>query len=133
MLVYRSSSGRLLGRLAGMPVALLTTTGRRSGRSRTVPLTMLRDGSTLVAVASFGGSDLPPAWLVNLRAEPRAEVRLGRERWRVEARVATAAERERLWPLVVARHAGYARYQTRTAREIPLVLLEPGAPTSRST
>jgi deazaflavin-dependent oxidoreductase (nitroreductase family) len=123
VLVYRVSRGRLLGRIADMPVVLLTTTGRRSGRERTVALTALRDGSTLVLVGSFGGSDLPPAWLLNLRADPRATVRLGAVRRRVVAQEASDPEHARLWPVVVRTHEGYARYQERTARRIPIVLL----------
>jgi deazaflavin-dependent oxidoreductase (nitroreductase family) len=126
VLLYRASRGRLLGRLAGMPVVLLTTTGRRSGRPRTVALTTVPHGDCLLLVGSFGGSDEAPAWLLNLRAHPRARVRWGDARWEVVARVASAEERERLWPVVVATHDGYARYQTRTARRIPVVVLTPG-------
>ena len=75
--VYRASRGRLLGRLAGMPVLLLTTTGRESGKSRTATLTYFRDGADLVVIGSFGGSDLPPAWWLNLQRDPRARVQIG--------------------------------------------------------
>jgi deazaflavin-dependent oxidoreductase (nitroreductase family) len=126
VLVYRASRGRVLGRLAGMPVVLLTTTGRRSGRPRTVALTTIPHGDALLLVGSFGGSDEAPAWLLNLRAHPRATVRQGGTRWEATARVASAEERERLWQVVVATHDGYARYQDRTARRIPVVLLMPG-------
>lgn len=123
--VYRASGGRVLGRLAGMPVLLLTTRGRRSGRRRTTPLTYFRSGSDVVVVASAGGSDRPPGWLVNLLAGPRVVIRVGRCDTVVVARTASPAERARLWPAITARHAGYARYQQRTAREIPVVLLRP--------
>ncbi len=125
--VYRASGGRLLGRVAGMPVLLLVTTGRRSGRRRTTPLTYFHDGHDLVLVGSFGGSDLPPGWLLNLRAEPHAVVHVGARRIDVRAREATAAEHERLWPQITGVHPGYARYQRRTARRIPIVLLTPPA------
>lgn len=125
VLLYRASRGRVLGRLAGMPVVLLTTTGRRSGRPRTVALTTVPHGDALLLVGSFGGSDEAPAWLLNLRAHPRATVRRGGARWEATARVASAEERERLWPVVVATHDGYARYQARTARRIPVVRLTP--------
>jgi hypothetical protein len=72
-LVYRASGGRLLGRVAGMPVLLLTTTGRASGKPRTATLTYFRDGSDLVVIGSFGGSDLAPAWWLNLQRDPRGE------------------------------------------------------------
>lgn len=121
--VYRISRGRLLGRLVGMPVLLLTTTGRTSGRRRTAALTYLEDGRDLVVVGSFGGSDLPPAWWLNLRSEPRATVLIRGTTSRVTARAATAEEHGRLWPLVTRTNPGYARYQERTARPIPIVLL----------
>lgn len=131
VLLYRASRGRLLGRLAGMPVVLLTTTGRRTGRERTVALTTMRDGPAIVLVGSFGGSDLPPAWLLNLRADPRATVQLGPVRRSVVAREATDPEHDRLWPVVVGTHAGYARYQARTTRRIPIVLLLDGDEATR--
>ena len=106
-----------------MPVLLLTTRGRRSGRRRTVPLTYLRDGDDLVLIASYGGSPRHPAWFLNLAADPEVEVRIGRGRRRMKARRATPDERARLWPKVVETYDGYAAYQRRTTREIPLVFL----------
>ena len=124
--VYRASRGRLLGHLAGMPVLLLTTTGRRSGKRRTVTLTYFREGADLVVIGSFGGSDLPPAWWLNLQRDSRASVLIGGTTSKVTARAATRAEHDRLWPLVTATHPGYAHYQERTARLIPIVMLTPG-------
>jgi deazaflavin-dependent oxidoreductase (nitroreductase family) len=124
--VYRASRGRLLGHLAGMPVLLLTTTGRRSGKRRTVTLTYFREGADLVVIGSFGGSDLPPAWWLNLQRDPQASVLIGGTTSEVTARAATRAEHDRLWPLVTATHPGYAHYQERTARLIPIVMLTPG-------
>lgn len=121
--VYRASRGRLLGRVAGMPVLLLTTTGRRSGKRRTAVLTYFRDGADLVVIGSFGGSDLPPAWWLNLQRDPQASVLIGGTTSWVTARAGTAEERDRLWPLVTTAHPGYARYQERTARLIPIVML----------
>lgn len=121
--VYRASGGRFLGRLAGMPVLLLTTTGRTTGKARTRPLTFFRDGDEIVLVASNGGADRAPGWLLNLEARPAGSVRVGRERFAVEARVATDEERARLWPVITGTYAGYAGYQERTERRIPLVLL----------
>jgi deazaflavin-dependent oxidoreductase (nitroreductase family) len=121
-------SGGRLGWTAGeMPVLELTTTGRKSGQPRSVMLTSpLQEGMALVVVASRGGDDQSPAWFLNLSENPDVQVRLrGEPRCSMHARVATTAERKRLWPLVVADHQNYAGYQTRTTREIPLVFLEP--------
>ena len=123
--LYRASGGRLVGRVAGMPVLLLTTTGRRSGKPRTSALTYFRDGADLVVIGSFGGSDVSPAWWLNLQREPQASVLIGVATSRVTARTATAEEHDRLWPLVTTTHPGYARYQERTARLIPIVMLTP--------
>ena len=115
----------MLGSVAGMPVLLLTTTGRRSGKARTTPLTFFRDGAHLVVIGSNGGADRPPDWWLNLRQTPRAVVRIGTETLVVTARAAAEQERERLWVVVTATYAGYARYQERTTRRIPVVLLTP--------
>ena len=123
--IQRLSRGRLLATVAGMPVLLLTTTGRRSGKPRTTPLTFLRDGTDLVVIASNGGSDRTPGWALNLQHDPRAIVEIGAEKQAVTARTALAAERERLWVEVTAAYSGYARYQERTTREIPVLLLSP--------
>src|SRR5712691_4628122 len=80
---------------------------------------------TLVVIGSFGGSDLPPAWWLNLQRDPRASVLIRGTTSRVTARAATAEEHDRLWPLVTEANPGYARYQRRTARPIPIVLLTP--------
>ena len=110
-----------------MPVLELTTIGRRSGLPRTVMLTSpIQEGDAIVIVASRGGDDQHPAWFLNLREHPAVEVAYaGQPRRPMQARVATVSERTALWPRVIASHEGYAGYQTRTDREIPLVLLEP--------
>ena len=122
-LVYRATRGRLLNRVAGMPVLLLATTGRRSGKRRTTPLTYFERGDDLVVVASNGGENAPPAWWLNLRAEPRATVTIGRDDHSVLAREATAEEHAELWPRITATHPGYAAYARRTTRPIPIVVL----------
>jgi deazaflavin-dependent oxidoreductase (nitroreductase family) len=110
-----------------MPVLELTTTGRKSGQPRSVMLTTpLQEGSSLVVVASRGGDDTHPAWFLNLRDDPEVTVALGGgAAVPMHARIVGAEERARLWPLIVADHTNYAGYQTKTDREIPLVLLEP--------
>jgi deazaflavin-dependent oxidoreductase (nitroreductase family) len=124
--VLRLSGGRLGWRAAGMPVVELTTTGRKSGQSRVVMLTSpVQEGHAIVVVASRGGDDHHPAWFLNLRDDPDVEVAFGgKPKRRMQARVATAEERAALWPRVTDAHKGYAGYQTKTDREIPLVLLE---------
>lgn len=126
--VHRVTRGRVLGSVAGMPVLLLTTTGRRSGKARTTPLTFFRDGTDLIVIASNGGADRPPDWWLNLRQTPRAVVRIGTDTMVVTARLASEQERERLWVVITATYAGYARYQERTTRRIPVVLLTPEGP-----
>jgi deazaflavin-dependent oxidoreductase (nitroreductase family) len=125
--VLMVTGGRVGWTVSNMPALELTTTGRRSGQPRTVMLTSpLQEGSTLVVVASRGGDDTAPLWYLNLCDNPEVDVSFrGRPVERMHARVASAEERARLWPLVVADHSNYADYQTKTQREIPLVLLEP--------
>ncbi|MBC7303829.1 MAG: nitroreductase family deazaflavin-dependent oxidoreductase [Nocardia sp.] len=121
-------TGGLIGNsVFGMPSLQLTTIGRKTGEPRKVMLTApIIDGDTIVVVASRVGDPVNPAWLLNLRDNPNVEVSLrnGPER-PMAARVATADERARLWPRVVSAYQGYAEYQTKTTREIPLVLLTP--------
>jgi deazaflavin-dependent oxidoreductase (nitroreductase family) len=121
--------GRVGWRTASMPVLELTTTGRRSGQPRTVLLTSpLQEGDSYVVVASRGGDDTHPAWYLNLRHDPAVQVATGGgPRRPMRARVADADERARLWPTITAGHKSYADYQTKTDREIPVVILEPAS------
>ena len=123
--LYRRTGGRLGGRLWGGTILLLTVTGRKSGRERTTPLMYERDGDDLIVVASNGGMDWPPAWWLNLRASPTAVVQTGGERRAVRAEQAGPAERARLWSRWTQLHPGYAKYQQRTKRVIPIVKLHP--------
>jgi len=128
--LYRVTRGRVGHRVRGLPpMLLLDHTGARSGRRRTIPLGYVRDGSDVVIVASKGGSPQHPSWLHNLLAHPETTIQIGSRRAAVTARVATDAERERLWPRVLDAYAGYADYQRRTSRAIPLIILEPRPPT----
>lgn len=121
------TGGRFGWGVANMPVLVLTTIGRKSGESRSVMLTSpVQEGDSLVIVASRGGDDKHPAWFLNLRDNPEVQVAFrGGAKVAMRARVATTQERERLWPQVTARYGGYAQYQKRTEREIPLVILDP--------
>jgi deazaflavin-dependent oxidoreductase (nitroreductase family) len=123
--IYRASGGRIGHRFPGAPPTLLLDhVGAKSGTKRTSPLVYVTDGDDLVIVASKGGNPKHPAWYHNLRANPEAMVQVGTERRAVRARVATPQERKRLWPKAVETYGGYAGYQERTDREIPLVVLE---------
>jgi deazaflavin-dependent oxidoreductase (nitroreductase family) len=123
--LYRVSGGRAAGRVWGLSILLLTTTGRTSGAARTTPLCFLADGENLVVVASNGGMDWFPDWWLNLLSDPRASVEVGRVRRAVVARAASPEERERLWAAITAIAPGYLGYQRRTSREIPLGILQP--------
>jgi deazaflavin-dependent oxidoreductase (nitroreductase family) len=115
----RRTGGRVT-RLTGLPLVWLTTTGRRSGQARTVPLLHARDGDRLVLAASNWGRPRPPAWALNLDADPRS-LADGRP---VRARRADAGEAARLWPLLEAFWPGYRDYRRRAGREVALYVLE---------
>lgn len=124
--VFRRTNGRLGGSVLGMPAVMLTTTGRKTGKRRTTMLTTpVYDDDTVVLVASYGGDSRHPTWFLNLRDAPDVEITLHGRRRAMRARVATAEEKEQLWPRVVRAYRGYAQYQKRTDRDIPLVILEP--------
>lgn len=121
--VYRLSRGRVAGEFRGIPMALLTTTGRKSGKPRTWPLLCFQDGNRYVLIASNWGQDHHPAWLLNLRSNPEATLQVGGKTVQVTAHEAAGDERERLWQIAVDAYSGYERYQQRTEREIPVVVL----------
>jgi F420H(2)-dependent quinone reductase len=123
--LYRATGGRVGGTAMGMPVLLLTTTGRRSGEPRTKALMYVPKGDAAVVVASYAGEPRHPDWWLNLQANPRARVQRGRKVTEMVAREADGEERERLWQEVVGIEPGYEVYAGRTARRIPVVVLEP--------
>ncbi len=108
----------------GRPTLLLTTRGRKSGEPRTLPLIYARDGEDVLVVASRGGAPNHPRWYLNLEADPDVEVQVKGDRFHARARTATAQERPRLWEIVTKVFPDYLEYQTRTTREIPVVVLE---------
>lgn len=124
---YVRSGGRLGHHIGRLTCLVLWTTGARTGQRRVTTLLYGRDGERFVLIASKGGSDHHPAWFVNLRAHPQAEVQIGPHRLKVRASVAQGAERERLWRLMVRQYRGYVGYQRRTERLIPVVILTPVA------
>lgn len=111
----------------GIPVLLLTTTGRRSGLPRTLPLLFIEDGPNIIVVASKGGLPTQPLWYKNLIANPACEVQIKRRKMKMLARTASPEEREALWPKLVDHYPDYASYATWTDRVIPVVILEPTA------
>jgi deazaflavin-dependent oxidoreductase (nitroreductase family) len=123
--LYRATGGRIghsAGRISNL---LLTTTGRKSGVPRTVPLAYLEDAGRYVVVASNGGSDRAPAWWGNLRHDPAATVQIGARTVAVRAREATPEEHAVLWPRLKRDNPFYGQYEQITPRRIPVVVLEP--------
>jgi deazaflavin-dependent oxidoreductase (nitroreductase family) len=132
VVVYRATGGRIGGtwRIGsafprGVPVCLLTTTGRKTGRPRTQPLLHLADGHRVILVASQGGLPRNPQWYYNLRADPDVTVQVRSSIRQMRARTAAPAERAELWPRLIAMYADFDRYQAWTDREIPVVICEP--------
>jgi deazaflavin-dependent oxidoreductase (nitroreductase family) len=125
-LLYRMTRGRVGKRLVDNDMLLLSTIGRRTGNTHTVPLLYLRDGDDFVVIASWGGRHQHPEWYLNLLASPRARVQVRRRRFDVHATTADPHRRSTLWPQVLAAHDGYRTYQGRTSREIPVVILTTG-------
>jgi F420H(2)-dependent quinone reductase len=126
--MYEASDGRVGARSSQGPMLLLTTVGRRTGQPRTNPLLFMRDDDSFVVVASNGGRAQPPAWYLNLQAEPKATVRDGRRRLDVVAEMPAADEREELWRRLHEFYAGWSHYQTLTDRDLPVVRFRPTSP-----
>jgi deazaflavin-dependent oxidoreductase (nitroreductase family) len=124
--LFRLSGARLAGGIFGMPVLELTTTGAKSGKSRSVMLTspITHEGNPVI-VASMGGDPRSPSWYHNLVANPDVTVTLRGKTGPMRARVVAPEERAELWPRVVESYSGYGGYQEKTTRVIPLVVLEP--------
>lgn len=124
--ILRVSRGKVLGRVMGMPTVVLETKGRKSGQTRRTMLTApVVDGDTVVLVASYGGDSRHPAWYLNLSADPDVTIEMDGARRDMRARTATAEEKATLWPRITKAYKGYAGYQKRTDRDIPVVLLTP--------
>jgi deazaflavin-dependent oxidoreductase (nitroreductase family) len=124
--IFTATKGRVGGRALGMPVVLLTTTGRSSGKPRPTMLTSpLVLGDRVMLVASNGGDDREPSWCRNIRKTPQVEITMEGSTRAMTAHVADEAERAELWPQITSAHANYAGYQRKTDREIPVVICEP--------
>ena len=124
--MYRRGGGEGLGgTFQKIPVALLTTTGRKTGQPRVSPLYFLRDGDRVIVAASKGGSDNNPMWYLNLKADPKVQVQIKKEVQDLTARDATDEERAKYWRQLVDMYPSYEDYQSWTDRTIPIVVCEP--------
>lgn len=125
--VYELTGGRVWNTFLGAPVAILTVTGRKSGKQRKIPLLYLRDGDNIVMTASKGGMSKLPIWYHNLVAKPTAAIQIGSEKRTYTMREATPEEEERLWPELEKMYPDYKDYRARTEgiRHIPVCLFEP--------
>ncbi|MEZ4288944.1 MAG: nitroreductase family deazaflavin-dependent oxidoreductase [Polyangiales bacterium] len=122
--LYEATDGRVGAKAAGLPMLLLTVTGRKSGEMRTTPLVYFEDNGAYVVVGSDGGAKRDPQWWKNLQVNPRARLRIGREVFDAKARLATGDERARLWERGKSINPMWQRYQKTTARELPVVIFE---------
>ena len=122
--LYRLTRGRVGGRVGRGPVLLLTTTGRKSGRPRTAPVLYLADGDRFVVINTNAGNTKIPAWSLNLRANPEAEVEVGGRRTKVRARLAEGEERADLWRRHMEQYSGWDYYKSKLDREIGVFVLE---------
>jgi F420H(2)-dependent quinone reductase len=125
--LYRATGGRIGGRFGRAPILLLTTTGRKSGEPRTAPVLYLADGDRLILINTNAGNAKVPAWSLNLKANPDAEVEIGRKRQPVRARIAEGEERAEIWRRSNEQYGGFDDYEAKLDREISVFVLEPVA------
>ena len=123
--VYKLSGGRLMTRLSGKPICLVTMIGRRSGKPREIPLMHVRDGQDKILVASMGGLSKHPVWYYNLKANPDITILADGVRRAYRARQVGPEEKAELWPIIVDAYPPYDEYQARTDRDIPVFRCEP--------
>ncbi|NJP89779.1 nitroreductase family deazaflavin-dependent oxidoreductase [Nonomuraea sp. FMUSA5-5] len=120
---FRANEGRVGGMFEGAPLVLLTTTGAKSGKPVTTPVMYLADGDRYIVIASNAGADNHPAWYHNLRANPGATAEIGTETFEVKAEFVEGEERDQLYARMVAQAPGFAEYEAKTTRRIPVVAL----------
>lgn len=124
---FRANDGKVGGQFQGADLLLFTTTGAKSGQPRLSPLAYFRIDGKLLIIGSFAGADVNPAWVHNLRANPSAHVEVGSESYDVTARELPLAERDELFPKITAAAPGFAEYQAKTTRVIPVFELQPAS------
>jgi deazaflavin-dependent oxidoreductase (nitroreductase family) len=121
---FRANEGKVAGQFENADLLLLTTTGAKSGQQRVSPLAYFRIDGKLIIIGSYAGAPINPAWVHNLRAEPRAHVEVGTDAFDVTARELSPAERDAVWPTLTAAAPGFGEYQAKTSRVIPLFELQ---------
>ena len=121
--LYQMTGSRVFANLGQMPTLLLTTTGRKSGQPRTVPLLYIEEADGFAIVASFAGAPNHPSWYLNLQGDPKATIQIEKRVIPVTATTASPEEKKRLWPQLTAVYADYDNYEKETERDIPVVLL----------
>ncbi len=120
---FRANEGKVTGPFSGAPLLLLTTTGAKSGVTRTTPLAYSADGDRLIIIASYAGGSRHPAWFLNLRANPEVTIELPNETFTTKVVITEGEERQRLFDQQAARMPNFAEYQAKTSRQIPVVLI----------
>jgi F420H(2)-dependent quinone reductase len=123
--LYRVSNGRMMGKAGGVSVLLLTVAGRKTGTPHTNPVSYIRNGESYVVTGSAGGQPAEPQWFRNLRAADRAEIEVGADRIPVSVTIASPEQRATLWARLIEQGPHFAKYQTKTDREIPMAVMTP--------
>lgn len=122
---FRTNGGKVGGQFEGADLLLLTTTGAKSGHRRLNPLQYIRHRGAMIVIGAYAGADVDPAWVHNLRADPRAHVEVGTASIDVVARELPAAERSHAWAQIIDAEPGFAEFQARTSRRLPVFELRP--------
>jgi F420H(2)-dependent quinone reductase len=123
--VYRASKGRFMSQINGLPVLLLTTTGRKSGKTRTTPVLYIHQDNEYLIAASAGGADKNPMWFLNLQSHPEASIEVNGITHYVRAFITTGDERDRLYEVFKSSASNFVGYEKRTTRKIPVIRLQP--------
>ncbi len=123
--IYRETNGETGYIWNGAPILLMTSRGRRSGEARTIPIIFTQYGDSWVIIASRGGSPTHPAWYLNVTEDPHVTVQVKGEVYEAKARTAPSPEREKIWAEAIKTWPSYDTYQSRTSRQIPVVVLTP--------